>query len=87
MKTVELPEKVWIAERTPFWGNEIIEYEVISCTYVEGQLRWLVVNNECSKNYYIDIVEYSRYARDSYLCFSYEEAANKLRELEAKNED
>lgn len=85
MKTVELPERIWIVERTPFWGNTITEYEVVSCTYVKGNLQELVVNNECSKNYHIDIVEYHRHMRDSYLCFSYEEALKKLKELESQD--
>lgn len=78
---MEPPEKVWIVERTPFCGNEITEYEVSSCIYVKGNLQEIVVNNECSKNYHIDIVEYHKYVRDSYLCFSYEEAVEKLIEL------
>lgn len=87
MKTVELPENVWIVEHTPFCGDEIIEYEVTSCTYVKGQLQAIVVNNECSKNHYIDIKEYRRYVKDSYLCFSYEEAVKKLEELDRENRD
>lgn len=87
MKTVELPEKVWIVEHTPFWGDGIIEYEVTTCIYVKGQLQTIVVNNECTKNHYIDIEEYSKYVRDSYLCFSYEEAVKKLEELDRENRD
>lgn len=84
MKTVELPEKAWIVERTPFCGNDITEYEVTTCTYVKGQLQSILLDNECTKNYYIDVVEYSKYVRDSYLYFSYEEAEAKLKELKGE---
>lgn len=87
MKTVELPEKAWIVERTPFCGDDVSEYEVSSCTYLKGKLQTIVVNNECTKNWDIDIEEYRRYARDSYLCFSYEEAEAKLKELNRGDEE
>lgn len=81
MKTVDLPDRVWIVERTPFWGNTITEYVVEECTYVFGKLSSIQMRNECSL-YKIDIEEFLHYNRDSSICFSYEEALRKIEELD-----
>ena len=79
MKTVELPERVWIVERTPFCGDYITEYIVEECTYVFGKLSSIKVRSKVSLST-IDIEDFLHYHQDLSICFSYEEALHKIEE-------